>query len=306
MRNAITRRKNGLVTYGIAPPKSSYPADKRMSVAAKQIARISELPVDGLIIYDIQDESDRTSAERPFPYIETVDPVEYAFSDLGGLKVPKVVYRCVAPMNLQALRKSLATIEEYDGLAVFVGAASSHRPIKLSLPEAYALRRSEFPNLHLGGVMIAERHESRGQEELRVYKKQDAGCSFFISQAVYSTVTTKNLLSDLYYKALEVERELPPILITLTPCGSLKTLQFLRWLGISLPRWLENELTHAQNTLKLSVKICKSILEDIAEFADSKNIPLGCNIESVSLRKEEIDASVELVYEARRILNPSS
>ena len=153
--------------------------------------------------------------------------------------------------------------------------------------------------------MIAERHGGRPGEDERVLRKLGAGCSFFISQAVYSADASKNLLSDLYYRAEATQQALPPLLVTLSPCGTLKTLEFMRWLGILVPRWLENELTHARDILELSLDVCSDILEDLNQYCRARGIPLGCNVESVSLRKAEIDASVELVHRARRILRDS-
>ena len=30
-----------------------------------------------------------------------------------------------------------------------------------------------------------------------------------------------------------------PVILTFSPCGSQKTLAFMKWLGIAFPRWLE-------------------------------------------------------------------
>ena len=37
-----------------------------------------------------------------------------------------------------------------------------------------------------------------------------------------------------------------PVILTFTPCGSVKTLSFMKWLGVAFPRWLENELQFAR------------------------------------------------------------
>lgn len=290
------------MTYGITPPKKSFDEARRREVAARQAERIQGLPVDAVVIYDLQDESTRTDAARPFPFMETVDTVAYGFDYLSALRLPKIIYRCVAPHALDELRVSLARVEAEGGLAVLVGAASRTQAARTRLPEAYALSRDELPRLPLGGVMIAERHEAVGGEERRLLDKVAAGCSFFISQAVYSPVASKNLLSDLYYRCAEEGSEVPPILVTLSPCGSRKTLEFLRWLGISVPRWLENELLHAHDILETSVELCCQVFAELLEFARSKAIPLGCNVESVSLKKEEIEASVELVRRVAQLL----
>jgi len=302
MQAAIEARRSGLLTYGITPPKASFSPEKRREVAHKQSERIRALPIDGLVIYDLQDESERTPEARPFPFLETVEPLDYAYRDLASLTLPKVTYCCVAKHDRASLSARLERIRAHAGLCTFVGAASRRQPASLRLPDAYALHRESFADVPLGGVLIAERHGATPGEDERVVRKMRDGCSFFITQAVYSVVASKNVLSDLYYRAQASNQPLPPILVTLSPCGSLKTLQFMRWLGISAPRWLENELTHAQDILETSLRICSDILADLAEFCRSKHIPLGCNVESVSLRKEEIDASVELVHRAHRLL----
>ena len=51
----------------------------------------------------------------------------------------------------------------------------------------------------------------------------------------------------------------------------------------------------------LLVKLEKRIFQELADFALEKRIPIGCNIESVSIRKAEIEASVELVKEISSI-----
>jgi len=163
--------------------------------------------------------------------------------------------------------------------------------------ELFALKTNK--ELLLGGVTIPERHQSKGDEHLRVFDKIAKGCSFFVSQGVYDVNASKNFLSDYYYYGLEHNIPLVPILFTLTPCGSLKTLQFMKWLGISFPKWLENELMHSSDILEKSVNFSAQIWLELKSFADEKGIPIGCNIESVAIRKVEIDASIDLLKRVR-------
>ena len=60
---------------------------------------------------------------------------------------------------------------------------------------------------------------------------------------------------------------------------------FMKWLGISFPGWLENELLKAPGVLEKSVELVQKVFVDILEFATEKKIPIGVNIESVSIRK---------------------
>ena len=297
-----TTRPQPPLTYGITPPKLSFSEERNRETSAVQAARISALPIDSLVIYDLQDESSRTDVERPFEFLQAIDPLDYAYDYLAAAPQNKIVYRSVSGLTRSELVSWLHRLGDLGGSTVLVGAPSRDQKVKLGLGDAYRTRQSEASDVPLGGVLIAERHEAGRGEVERAISKQDKGCSFFISQAVYSVFATKNLLSDLYYRYQELERPVPPILVTLSPCGSRKTLEFLAWLGVSVPRWLENELVHAQDILAKSVELSLSTFEELHDFAMEKDIPLGCNIESVSLRRVEIEASVEMVHQVAKIL----
>ena len=73
------------------------------------------------------------------------------------------------------------------------------------------------------------------------------------------------------------------------------TLQFMKWLGISIPRWLENELIRSTDILQQSVELSEQNWLELKHFATQKGIPIGCNIESVAVRQVEVEASIELL-----------
>jgi hypothetical protein len=91
------------------------------------------------------------------------------------------------------------------------------------------------------------------------------------------------------------------MIFTLTTCGSKKTLDFMDWLGIHLPIWLRNELYHSRDILNKSLGLSFIIAKEITDFCIAKNIPFGMNIESVSIRKEEIEASENLLRRVDRL-----
>jgi 5,10-methylenetetrahydrofolate reductase len=124
--------------------------------------------------------------------------------------------------------------------------------------------------------------------------KQDSGCRFFITQSVYDSAATKSLLSDYALAVKELGRSAVPVVLTFSPCGSVRTLEFMKWLGISFPRWLENELRHSTDTLERSLDLCERVFLDVQDYAREKRMPIGFNVESISIQKSEIDASVEL------------
>ncbi|HEV8550596.1 MAG TPA: hypothetical protein VGQ57_16235, partial [Polyangiaceae bacterium] len=286
----------GLRLYGIAPPKLATEPEQLAEIAAQQVARVRSLAPDGLILYDIQDEPGRNGEARPFPFLPTVAPEVYARDALLELETPKIVYRCVGAQSRETFSRWMDGVRAAPGrrFSVFVGAPRGRSSTPgLPLMEAYALARSA-PNLVLGGIAIAERHVAKEDEHQRMLAKQDAGCRFFITQSVYDAASTKSLLSD-YALSLDASGRSPaPVVLTFSPCGSVRTLAFMKWLGISFPRWLENELRHSTDTLERSIDLCQNVFNDVQEYARNKRLPIGINVESISIRKAEVDASVEL------------
>jgi len=301
LKEKISIRASGIFLYGLIPPKVKHDSSKVAAIAKKQADRIRQLPVDGLILYDIHDEKDRNDQERTFPYLETIDPKEYAQVHLGDLDLPKVIYRCVGKYSKETFKNWLKE-EETGSLSVFVGAASSQSKPDLPLGQAYNLYKDHGQHITLGGVCIPERHHKKSDEHLRLLSKQARGCQFFISQAVYNLEEAKNFLSDYYYHCYQVKEEMVPIIFTLSPCGSKKTLDFLKWLGISISKWLENDILNSRNSVMTSVDILCRNFQDLWTFAQSKGIPIGCNIESIATSRKEIDASVILAEKISKIM----
>ncbi len=295
LKEKIVGKQAGIITYGLTPPKLANPEEKIREIAEKQKARIETAAIDGLILYDIQEESDRIKEERPFSFLPTVDPVDYERNYLRDLNLPKIIYRCVGKYTPEQLAQWIRAEPDRDRYTVFVGASSHTQEVKLKLSEAYQLCRKSDTNLILGGITIPERHRKGADEHLRIIQKTEHGCRFFVSQTTYDVETSKNLLSDYFYHCEKHGLERVPILFTLSPCGSLKTLEFMKWLGISVPKWLENDLINSEDILDQSIKLEKLIFEELFDFALEKRIPIGCNIESVSVRKAEIEASIQLV-----------
>jgi len=291
----IKNRESGIILYGITPPKKGMSSEKIKEIASRQIQRLESQKIDGLILYDIQDEESRTSEERPFPFMATLDSFSYSEEYLKSLPVPKIIYRSVGKYSQPELSQFLVNASPKEYLTVFVGAPSKSQAVTMSMNDAYKLKAETNSDLLLGGVTIPERHQAKGDEHIRVFNKIAQGCSFFVSQGVYDINASKNFLSEYYYYGQEHNIPLVPILFTLTPCGSVKTLQFMKWLGISIPKWLENELIHSKDILQKSVDFSEQSWLELKSFADEKGIPIGCNIESVAIRKVEVDASIELL-----------
>lgn len=304
----ILHRAPGICLYGIAPPKSATAPERLLEINAAHVRQLRALSPDGLVVYDLQNEPGRTGEPRPFPFLPTVDPAEYAYASLADLSLPKIVYHAVGHSSADELVQWCASDRDTQErrLAVLVGASSSRDAAPaLRLDDAYAVVRRHAPELVVGGIAIAERHARKGDEHQRMLAKTEQGVRFFVTQAVYDVAATKSLLSD-YHFSLEARGEAPaPVILTFSPCGSAKTLELMRWLGISIPRWLENELLQDGDILARSVRLCEEICAEAVAFAREKNLPIGINVESISIRRAEIEASAELFQNLRALLSAS-
>ena len=227
--------------------------------------------------------------------------MEYAYDELKLGSLPRVVYRAVAEQDETSLRRWLDQLGALGGHAVLVGAPCRDMPASLTLSQACALSRSHAPGVLFGGVLIPERHERSGTEDARAWAKMQQGCRFFVSQTVWSVTAAKRLLSDLRVRFELEGGEAPPILLTFSPCGSRQTLEFLEWLGVAVPSLVKRELLTATDMLARSVALAAEAFAEIRDFASAQGMAVGCNVESVTVRAAEVDASLELLHRIDRL-----
>lgn len=295
----ITAGRGGFLVFALTPPRRDTERERAREIADATVARLRPLGLDGLILYDIDDETERNPAERPFPFMPTLDPADYLANHLRAWPTPVIVYRAVSKYAPDELRAWLSAQDPAQVMTVLVGAPSSATTGRTSLADAQALRREVNPGLALGGVAIPERHSRREDEHLRLLAKQEAGCRFFVTQVVYDLNAAKNLVSDYHYACQARGVSALPFVFTFSVCGSMKTLDFLRWLGVDVPRWIENDLKHAADTLEASYEQALVTATELMAFCRTLGVSFGINVESVSIRRVEIEASVRLARQLR-------
>ena len=227
----------------------------------------------------------------------TLNPFDFAqelVTAADGTLAPRVIYIATANYSQSELSERIRTVDATCEAVVLVGAGSSRSRPRVKLSEAYQLLRRERPDVVVGGVTIPERHTRKGDEHTRLIEKMRSGCQFFISQCVFDSTAAINTLSDCLYETERQKMALPRIVLTFSPCGSMQTLRFMQWLGIAIPRWLQNDLEHAHDPIEVSLRAAVSAADTIARFCTDHGIPFGFNVESVSIRKNEVDAAGEL------------
>ena len=299
LRSKLLDRSQQVLLYGTTPPRAGTPPDQIDSAADKLAARLAGLPLDGVVVYDIQDETGRTSQPRPFPFVGTVDPREYA----THFRLPTIVYKALGMMPEANWRAWLAETRRM-GVEVLSIVGRPASGVKYPLPLSRAIRIASEPStgLTIGGVVIAERHDEQRSESARLLAKGIEGCGYFISQTVYQPAPTQRLLADYLRDCRGAGITPKRVILTFAPCGREKTLGFLRWLGVNVSADTERAILGAPNPLARSIGICRDNLRRILDGAYASHIPLGINVESVSINREEIDASIDLFHALQEVL----
>lgn len=294
-----------MLLYAMTPPRLTTTPARADEIARATLTRLESVALDGLIVYDVDAESDRSPDPRPFPFMPMMDPADFSGRHLSGWTGPVVVYRAVGKYTEADLSRWMTEVDADRVLTVLVGAASRHQAVKTRLTDAYRLHAGLDGRPAIGGVCIAERHAGTGQEHRRMLRKQKDGCDFFVSQICYDLDHIRDLLSDYFYTCRDESIVPRPVILTLAPCGSTKTLEFMSWLGINVPRWLRTEITRSEDPLTESFDQCLANARILIAFCRRLGLPFGINVESLTNRKVEIEASVELAREIGALLHRS-
>src|SRR5215813_12720802 len=146
LRGRIVSRQGEFLLFALTPPRLSTAPEQAQEIADVTFERLGPLGVDGVILYDIDDEADRNPEERPFPFLPTMDPADYLDRHLETWGTPVVVYRATAKYTEQQLLDWMASQDTTRRMAVFVGAASRGKRVVTTLRRAQQLRIEARPD----------------------------------------------------------------------------------------------------------------------------------------------------------------
>ena len=304
LKDRLLDPARSVLLYGTTPPRAGTADEAVRQAADKLAARLAPLPVDGVVVYDIQDESGRTALQRPFAFSGTVDPRSYASLLAARTGRPAITYKCVGELDEAGWRAWLdAAARDYGvGFLSIVGRPTSGVRHALSLSGAIRIASAHPGGFTVGGVVIAERHTDERSESARLLAKGIEGCGYFISQTVYHADATLRLLADYARDCRGAGVKPRRIVLTFSPVGREKTMAFLNWLGVRIPPETARAILGAANPLAQSIAVCRDNLRRILELPAAREIPLGINVESVSINRDEIDASIDLFHALEEVL----
>jgi len=304
LRSKLTDPARRLRLYGTTPPRTGTPPEQVRAAVEKLAARLSGVPLDALVVYDIQDETGLTQLARPFPFVGTVDPRSYGALLQARTARPIIVYKALGKLDEPQWNAWLFDSAHAHRISFVSAVGRPSSGVRYALPLSRAIRMAvaHAGGFTVGGVVIAERHTAERSESARLLAKGLEGCAYFISQTVYHAPPTQRLLADYLRDCRGAGVEPRRVVLTFAPCGREKTMAFIRWLGVHVPAETEQAIFGAAQPLQKSLEICCDNLRRILDAPYSGHVPIGVNVESVSINRDEIDASVDLFHALREVL----
>ena len=106
LKEKILNKEKGLVLYGLTPPKAEFEEAKLRDISDRWTGRIESINADGLVLYEVQDESERNESERTFEFSGTLSPEIY-YQNYLNVSTPSVFYRVASGYDEDAFRAAI-------------------------------------------------------------------------------------------------------------------------------------------------------------------------------------------------------
>jgi 5,10-methylenetetrahydrofolate reductase len=262
-----------VIFFETVPP----PADKAGAIEAalEDVKKIRHL-VDAINLPEIRDEA--RPSERTYRFVPRVEPRVLGAPIRRELETEVVLNRVVVhePNQVDWFRETGEKFELEH--AVLVGGESStvSHPGPSVLEAAEQIRAAGLPWC-LGGITIP----SRTHEAERIRRKHAAGLVFFTTQVLFDSNDIVALVQRL--NGLEAR-----VFLSFAPVSHPRDLDFLRWLGVDLPKDLDTFLLRSESggesCFERSLDLAQRILMDVFDNLPPDPPLLGLNIEHINRR----------------------
>ena len=263
--------------FEVVPPAAAKPEALESSLHELQQLRGR---ADAINIPEIHDE-DRPG-ERTSKFIERVEPRILGSRIKRELGIDVVINR-VTVHDPEPERWFRETLGPWD-IPNWVLVGGESKEIRYPGPnpgEAAKLIKSLGLPVSLGGITIP----SRVNEPERIRKKHARGVEFFTSQVMFDS-------NDLVWLIQRLNGVDARIFISFAPVSNRRDLEFLRWLGVDIPRDLDRfllgseqgEAAPAETCLERSINLAQRILMDVFDNLPPDPPPIGLNIEHITRR----------------------
>lgn len=265
-------------SYSIIPPHESASADQIKKTLDRHCECIIKHSITQIIIYDVQDEPDRTIITRPYKYEKYMSNVKYMTQLIDELQL----LGHIISADEIILFKAIGETDTENSLITFFDSIVSTTPYKkfciagnsfnknVSSTKLISLIKKIYPEICIGSVILPD----RPNELETIIKKINLGVSFFITQIIFQSTELTNIIDKLKDHAI-------PIYVTLSVISNKKTLLFMDWLGVCIPSSFRTE----DHLITVSVSVTKSLINCLKIYTN-----ISFSFEAVTHNKSEIAA----------------
>ncbi len=305
LRQKIAAADCPVMMYELIPPGKELDNGSGLAYArcAMDLVNSARISIDAINIPDIRDEM-QNGQKRVAGYEVKTDPREFVslLRQASSAPLDFVINRATVYDDVASQQRWFSDTHKHYGVSnvVLVGGESSLIQYPgPSVRETAELLHAQFPqSFFCGGITIPTRRkpDSASDEPVRLISKAEQGMEFFTSQVLYEAKSICLLLKDYQVLCEQKDKQPKRIFLSFAPVSTRKDLEFLKWLGVSVPQSIEQELFEANiGTGWRSVKITKAILQEVLSFVYSNRIqvPLGLNIEHIT--RHNFELSKELI-----------
>ena len=283
LREKIRNVRRPVVVYEILPPRL---VDGSIESYSERISSLlSQTHIDAINIPEVH--AERGRGGRPVKERIRAEPRQFGriIQDFVGIEA--IVNRVSVHKRYEYQKDWFRTTRDEYGIDNFVIVGGESSKIEYPGPNVIEtanmvreINSTERPELFFGGVALP----MRDLESVRMIEKVEVGNEFFTTQVLYDSVDVIKMLGN-YFTACE-ESELNPkrVLLSFAPISTVKNIEFLKWLGVDIPRETEDYLVGDMGNIKeRSIEVSLRVFDEIINYISGNNIqvPIGLNIEHI-------------------------
>ena len=301
IRDKIKKPQRPVVAYEILPPREK---DGTLNAYAETISSLlSQTHIDAINIPEVHDEVGR--GERPISNQERGEPRKFGMllQDIVGIEA--IVNRVVVHMPLKKQMewiKETYSKYEIDNLIIVGGESSKQKypgpTVNESLEKISQDNRSLENSILCGGICIP----SRRKESKNLIRKSECGAEFFTTQVLCDSSNVIKMIKNYQERCDKVNTFPRRILLSFAPVSSQKNINFLKWLGVEIPKDTERYLNGRPGAMtERSLDVAIEVLNEILAFIANNNlkVPVGLNVEHIM--SYNFQSSVEMLQELANI-----
>ena len=301
IRDKIKKPQRPVVAYEILPPREK---DGTLNAYAETISSLlSQTHIDAINIPEVHDEVVR--GERPVLNQERGEPRKFGMllQDIVGIEA--IVNRVVVHMPLKKQMewiKETYSKYEIDNLIIVGGESSKQKypgpTVNESLEKISQNNRHRGNSILCGGICIP----SRRKESKNLIRKSECGAEFFTTQVLCDSDNVKKMIKNYQERCDKVNTFPRRILLSFAPVSSQKNIDFLKWLGVEIPKDTERYLNGRPGSMtERSLDVAIEVLNEILAFITNNNlkVPVGLNVEHIM--SYNFQSSVEMLQELANI-----